>query len=454
MIDRAISRLIRLVVAVLLAMAGLLLSDPLRAQPDPRQAAEAMRAWLELIDAGRYAEGWAAAGTQFRGAIAADAWETTTRRAREPYAGTPRRAVMEAKHATSLPGLPPGDYAQLRFETHFSGGRAGVERVVAVWEDGAWKALGYFIAPWNADYGAPAGAPYTAENVTIPTPAGHTLAGTLTLPRGAAGPVPAVVLISGSGPQDRDSSIPGITGYAPFRQIADTLTRRGIAVLRVDDRGTGASGGDPAMATTADLADDTRAAIAFLRARPEIDADRIALAGHSEGGIIAPMVAADDARIAAVALLAGQGWTGRRTSDSQLRAVWSSMGMSEAKMDSMKAVNDPLRERQAAQMPWVRFWMDHDPATALRRVRVPALVLQGGTDWQVAPEQAEVIAAALREGGNADVTVRVFPGLNHLFLYDPEPKISPDHYGSLPGKEVPPAVLSTLAEWLAAKLKR
>jgi len=449
MSDRARSRPLRAAAAALLSLA--VAAAPAWSQQDAQQAARAVQSWLEQVDAERYTETWAASGATLRGALTAEAWEGSVRRAREPFGRVQSRVVLEATHATSVPGLPAGSYAQLKFQSRFSSGRAGVERVTAVWEEGAWKPLGYFIAPSNPDYGPPMAAPYTAENVVIRTPAGHTLAGTLTLPH-VAGPVPAVVLISGSGGQDRDSSIPGITGYAPFRQIADTLMRRGIAVLRVDDRGTGASGGDPAVATTADLADDTRAAVAFLRARAEIDAERIALAGHSEGGIIAPLVAAEDGRIAAVALLAGQGWTGRRTSDSQLRAAWSSLGMSEAKMDSAKAINDPLRERQAAQIPWLRWWMDFDPAPTLRRVRVPALVLQGGTDWQVAPEQAQAIAAALREGGNRDVTVRVFPTLNHLFLPDPAPKISAEHYATLPSKEVPGEVLSTLAEWMAAVL--
>jgi fermentation-respiration switch protein FrsA (DUF1100 family) len=126
--------------------------------------------------------------------------------------------------------------------------------------------------------------------------------------------------------------------------------------------------------------------------------------------------------------------------------------MSEAQMDSMKAINDPLREQQAAQVPWVRFWMDFDPAPTLRRVRVPALVLQGGTDWQVAPEQADAIAAALREGGNRDVTVRLFPGLNHLFLADPAGTPDPSTYAALPSKQVPAEVLGTLADWLAERL--
>lgn len=431
-----------------------LLAAPLAAQPEPGEAAEAMAAWLEQIDDWRPGESWQGLAPAVQSMVTREEWDTSMQQARAPYPGAvTSRTLEEAQTLPQPPGAPPGTYARLRFGTRFSGGATATETVVAMHDGTRWWAAGYFIAPGTRpDYSAPADAPYTAIDVTVPTPAGHVLAGTLTAPKGAPGRVPAVVLISGSGLQDRDSAIPGVEGYRFFRQIADSLGRRGIAVLRLDDRGWGASGGDVSTATTADLADDARAAVAWLRGRAEIDPARIGLVGHSEGGIIAPMVAAEDARIAAVALLAGQGWTGRRTSDYQLRRTWSAMGLSQAGMDSMAAVNDPLRERQAALVPWIRWWMDYDPVPVLRRVRAPALVLQGETDWQVAPEQADAIAAALREGGNRDVTVREFPGLNHLFLPDPGGAVAPGAYARLPSKEVPGEVLGALAEWLAARL--
>ena len=156
------------------------------------------------------------------------------------------------------------------------------------------------------DYSAPADAPYTAEDVMVKTPAGFTLAGTLTLPKGASRskPVPAIVTITGSGPEDRDEDI-GLPGYQPFRQIADSLGRHGIAVLRMDDRGTGASGGTFKGATSADFAEDIRAGLAYLRTRPEIRADRLGVLGHSEGAIIAPMVAEKEPTLRAIVLLAG-----------------------------------------------------------------------------------------------------------------------------------------------------
>ncbi|HEX2079699.1 MAG TPA: alpha/beta fold hydrolase [Longimicrobium sp.] len=431
-----------------------LLAAPLAAQPEPGGAVEPMTAWLEQVDGRRPGRTWEGLAPVVQAMVTREAWDAGVQQAREPYAGAmTARTLKEAQTLPQPAGAPAGTYVRLAFSTRFSGGATATETVIAMHDGTRWWVAGYFIAPGERpDYSAPSGAPYTAVDVTVPTSAGHALAGTLTVPRGAAGRVPAVVLISGSGLQDRDSAIPGVEGYRFFRQIADSLGRRGIAVLRLDDRGWGASGGDVSTATTADLADDTRAAVAWLRGRAEIDPARIGLVGHSEGGIIAPMLAADDARIAAVALLAGQGWTGRRTSDYQLHRAWSAMGMSQAAMDSMKAINDPIREQQAAMIPWVRWWMDFDPVPTLRRVRAPALVLQGGTDWQVAPEQAGAIAAALREGGNRDVTVRHFPGLNHLFLSDPGGAVTPGAYARLPSREVPAEVLGALADWLAARL--
>ena len=152
-------------------------------------------------------------------------------------------------------------------------------------QSGAARGAGPAVV--KVDYSAPPGAPYEAIAVTVPSPAGHTLAGTLTLPKGAsrAHPVAAIVTITGSGPEDRDEALPGVDGYRPFRQFADSLGRRGIAVLRMDDRGYGESTGKHKGATSADFADDIRAGLAYLRTRPEIDAKRLGLLGHSEGGL-------------------------------------------------------------------------------------------------------------------------------------------------------------------------
>lgn len=354
----------------------------------------------------------------------------------------------------SVDTIPQGRIAVV--ETAFE--RAVLDVRVSVLPSGEFGGL--FFAPHAPstasappDYGAPADAPYTAEEVRIPVAAGWELAGTLTLPRDAAGPVPAVVLVSGSGPQNRDGAMPPIPGYRPFRQIAEALAERGIATLRVDDRGVGASGGDPSRAATEDLAVDIRSEVGWLRARREIDAGRVALVGHSEGGLIASIVAANDSEIRAVALLAAPARTGREISDYQIRETLGAQGKTAAQIDSLVAANEVERAAAAAVNPWLRFWLDYDPLPAARRVRTPVLVLQGATDRQVTAEQAEELAAAIRQGGNTDVTVQVFPAVNHLFVPDPDGTADVLRYAGLPDKQVTPEVIRTLTDWLEARLR-
>lgn len=302
------------------------------------------------------------------------------------------------------------------------------------------------------DYSAPAGAPYTAEEVVVQTPARLKLAGTLTLPRSRpARGAPAVVLITGSGPENRDEEI-GIAGYRPFRQIADTLGRRGIAVLRLDDRGVGGSDRGPASATSADFADDVRAALAYLRARHDIDARRLGLVGHSEGGLIAPIVAATDTTLRGIVLLAGPAYTGRKIIAYQNRyGVEHSPTIPPASRDSVLRIAAQTVDSMAREQGWLRYFLDYDPLVTARRVKVPVLVLQGATDRQVTAEQADTLTAALRAGGNRRVTARVFPETNHLFLADPDG--TPAGYAALPSKQVRPEVLGAIADWLTARLK-
>jgi dienelactone hydrolase len=301
------------------------------------------------------------------------------------------------------------------------------------------------------DYSAPDGAPYTALAVKVPTPMGHTLAGTLTLPSGARGPVPAVVTITGSGPEDRDEAIPPVKGYRPFREIADALGRRGIAVLRMDDRGFGESEGNFGAATSRDLADDIRAGLAFLRARSDIDGRRLALVGHSEGGLIAPLVAASDSGLKGIVLLAGPGYTGRKIVEYQNRfGIDRAPNLSPKARDSLYALAMHSLDSAATTPTWMGFFLTHDPTVTARQVHTPVLILQGETDRQVTADQAAVLAEAFRAGGNKDVTMRVYPATNHLFL--PDPDGNPAGYSGLQITMVRPEVLRDLADWLSRRL--
>jgi hypothetical protein len=305
------------------------------------------------------------------------------------------------------------------------------------------------IAP-KPDYSPPPGAPYTAEEVRLTGPDGP-LGGTLTKPIGARGPLPAVVTITGSGQQDRDEYIPFAGGIRLFRQVADTLSRRGIAVLRLDDRGLGASGGAAGKATTADFADDIRAAVTYLRARKDIDPERIGLVGHSEGGVIAPMIAATDPRIRAIVVMAGPGDRGIEIVMAQNKYVVDrDTGVTVAQKDSVlraaRASLDPAKQT----IPWMKFFLLFDPAVAAGRVKAPTLILQGATDRQVPVDQADKLAALIRAGGNADVTVKIIPATNHLFVDDSTGDFS--KYDKLRTNRVGPSVLGPLADWLALKL--
>ncbi len=325
---------------------------------------------------------------------------------------------------------------------------------------------------------------------------GIALAGTLSLPAGL-GPHPAVILITGSGPQNRDSEIPGIPGYAPFRWIAEYLSARGVAVLRYDDRGVGASGGDFASATLADFADDAEAAFDYLRHRPEIAPARIGLLGHSEGGIVAAMLAARRPEVAFVVSLAGIAVTGYETivrqvelivlaagmgpeaaaeAAAQQRAVldlvvagdWEALGtlVMEIKRaqiaalppEQQQALGDPdvfaqtiaAQELVALRSDWYRELLVHNPAEDWARVRVPVLAVFGGRDVQVDAEQNKAaLQAALAGAGNRDVTVIVLPDANHLFQVAVTG--APGEYPLLP-MEFHPRLLPAIGDWLLARV--
>ena len=304
------------------------------------------------------------------------------------------------------------------------------------------------------DYSAPADAPYIAEEVVVTTPAGHTLAGTLTLPKGASRtqPVSAIVTVTGSGPQDRDENI-GLPGFLPFRQIADSLARRGIAVLRMDDRGTGASGGTFKGSTSADFAEDARGGLAYLRTRPEIRADRLGVLGHSEGALIAPMVADKEPTLRAIVLLAGIAQPGRSALHFQLKnQIEHNTKLTPEMRDSQIAEIPKRIDAMMAADPWMKFFLTYDPAPTMRRVKTPVLILTGSRDQQAVPAEVALQETAFKEGGNKDVTAIVLPGLNHLFVEDADG--FPGNYAKLPAPVTMRAdVLATITDWLAKRLR-
>ena len=299
--------------------------------------------------------------------------------------------------------------------------------------------------------------PYAEEEVAFENkPAGMKFAGTLTLPKGK-GPFPAAVLIAGSGKHDRDESL---MGHRPFLVLTDHLTRNGVAVLRCDDRGVGASTGDKFAVTDEDLAGDALAAVAFLKGRPEIDPKKIGLIGHSEGGIVAPIAAAKSDDVAFVVLLAGPGLVGeeilyrqgeliaraekaddktvarQRETQEKMFAILKKEKEDKAAREQLDALlreetaklsDDQKKEAEKTKgaaeaqtklvlTPWFRFFLTYDPAPTLRRVKCPVLALNGERDLQVpAKADLEAVEKALKGGGNKDVTVKEMPKLNHLF---------------------------------------
>jgi len=360
----------------------------------------------------------------------------------------PATLKLFARDSASLTVMGNVTVASVDAEGNVTGGYLPGQDIRLVVVTGAEAAA---IALGAPNYAAPPGAPYTAEDVEVRTPAGHVLAGTLTLPRESIGRVPAVITITGSGQQDRDENIPSVPGFRIFRQVADTLSRRGIAVLRLDDRGVGGSGGD-VNGTSADFADDIRAGLAYLRTRSEIDPARIALVGHSEGGMIAPMIAAGDAKLAAIVLMAGPAIRGRAVIDFQIRsAVEADTSIAIAARDSATRAFKASFDSTTAKQPWMAYFLDYDPLPTVRRVRQPVLILQGATDLQVTADQAPMLERALREAGNRNVTTHVFKDRNHLFLRDSIGH--PAGYAALPDTKVDSEVMGTLADWLASTLR-
>ncbi|WP_084711317.1 alpha/beta hydrolase family protein [Nevskia ramosa] len=311
------------------------------------------------------------------------------------------------------------------------------------------------------------------------------LAGTLSRPAYVARdlPVPAVVLIHGSGPNDRDETL---YGHKPFRMLAAAFESAGYAVLRYDKRGVGESGGNLRAATLVDYAADAEAAFDYLRSRPDIDATRIGLLGHSEGGMIAPMIAARRSDVAWLVLLAPPTVPGRAISEYQ--NVQGALDRGASEQAALAAAAEAGRlfdilqadlpteqrdarlctalqrigeqrqlspafvegQRQSLSSPWFRHILSYDPAPVLEKIRKPALVLFGAMDHQIAPSLNEGPARAALKG-NAAAEVRVLPGVNHLFLNTHSGAVS--EYPRL-GGGLSPVLLDTLQDWLAVQSRR
>jgi len=335
--------------------------------------------------------------------------------------------------------------------------------------------------------------PYVEREVTFAGGAPDvTLAGTLTMPKGD-GPFPAVVLLSGSGPQDRDEAL---MGHRPFLVLSDHLTRQGIAVLRFDDRGVGKSQGDYGKATHEDFAADALAAFTFLKSQPGIDPAHVGLCGHSEGGVHAPLVAADHDDVAFIVMLAGVGVPLAELLPRQQDDLMNAMGVPEdtrreqqqAQKDvfailrelggtkearskirarlleviakytpeELKAVgySEGMIDQQIGMMtsPWFVKLLSYDPAPTLAKVHCPVLALNGKKDMQVAwQENLDGIRAGLATGGNTNVTTKALPDLNHLFQHCQTGAIS--EYGTIE-ETMSPEVLSLVSDWILQQTRR
>lgn len=312
------------------------------------------------------------------------------------------------------------------------------------------------------------------------------LAGTLTLP-GKTGVYPAVVLITGSGPQNRDEEVSG--GHKPFLVLADHLTKHGIAVLRFDDRGVGKSTGDFANASSMDFADDVESAVEYLKTRKEIEKSKIGLVGHSEGGTVASIVASRSKDIGFITLLAAPGIRGDSIMLIQIGLIAKTLGLSRSEIGRAKAIsreayqivqnteNDGERNARLATLaenafevfprklmpqnitkdqfvsqqvaavttPWWIFFLKHDPASSFAKVTCPVLALNGEQDTQVTPK--ENLAAIARSLGhvNNQVTTKILPGLNHFFQECRE--CTPQEYATLK-QTFSPTALNEISTWI------
>lgn len=335
--------------------------------------------------------------------------------------------------------------------------------------------------------------PYHSEEVKFENSgASIELAGTLTLPE-ETGQHPVVVLISGSGPQDRNEEL---AGHKPFLVLSDYLTRNDIGVLRFDDRGAGESTGDFDSATSIDFASDVQSAVAYLQTRTDIDGKNIGLVGHSEGGIIAPMAAAENDDIAFIVLMAGTGIPGDELFALQGKLILKAAGKSDAEVERSAAVRQKMIDMTMASKeipslrkdlteylevesektealplfpeganpeiyiksyvdfmatPWMVYFLRYDPAVILEEVECPVLAINGGIDLQVpAKENLSAIGDALKQAGNKNVTLKEMPGLNHLFQESETG--SPSEYGMIE-ETFSPRALKVISDWIKLQIE-
>ncbi|KAA0991938.1 alpha/beta hydrolase family protein [Dyadobacter aurulentus] len=334
--------------------------------------------------------------------------------------------------------------------------------------------------------------PYYSEDVTFKnSQAGITLSGTLTLPE-KEGSFPVVVLVTGGGPQDRNSEV---LGHKPFLVISDYLTRKGIAVLRYDDRGTAKSTGQFITGTSLDFATDAESAVAYLKTRKEINPKKIGIAGHSDGGLVASIVASRTNDLAFVISLAGPGATGvevlslqseliaraggaseadiaiikkanretndiiRQTTDtSQLRAKLTAYTKTHLQNYPAKAIRPGMTKEEAFERqinsictPFFRFLFQVNPADYFSKITCPVLALIGSKDLQVdARQNLPAIEKAVKSGGNANVTVQELPDLNHFFQKCKTGH--PSEYADLEDT-FSPIALAAMSDWILAQVK-
>ncbi len=323
--------------------------------------------------------------------------------------------------------------------------------------------------------------PYRSEDVSYRS-GDINLTGTVTLPPGD-GPFTAVLLLTGSGPQDRDETV---LGHKPFLLLADTLTRAGYAVLRVDDRGVGGSGGDVAMATYDELVADALAGVTYLKGRSEIDRRRIGLLGHSEGGYLGPLAAQRSDDVAFVIMMAGPAVSGEDVVVLQSRLLLEAAGAPPEQVNAQAAYAHELigllraqdydaaktlartrfeqqsTDRYETQRPILQpiealvrvhtrpsmgSLVTYHPGAALDALDIPLLAVFGGKDLQVPPTQSEPVLRQ-RLADNPDTTVRTFPQLNHLM--QPATTGGPEEYATIE-TTISPEVLDAVTQWLRAR---